>query len=145
MSLSRLHLLGMNLTRSNLNKDDRKQVVTVPLSNGLAAAYEYTPSLWGLGFTFSLNYSLNAANIFNVYQTVLDYKSGKLDFEKAKNELTKNVKKSYFNMLLIKENIQVIEEQMEVAKERYENIRQNLKWGLLKNMILYQLASLMKI
>lgn len=127
--------LSLNLTKSNLDEDDRtteiSQLVPNPAdtdSYGDTTFYNQTMLYedevvrpeWGAMLNFNLTFTFNAAMVFNVYQTVLDYQNGKLTVEDAKNRLVLDVKKNYYSMILQKKNIALFEQNLESARKRYE-------------------------
>lgn len=80
---------------------------------------KYTNSL-SMGFDVTL--SLNLKIAFEIYQSILDYNEGKINLDKAKNELKKNIKKSYFFIVVYEEKIKIKEFELEAAKEKYNII-----------------------
>ena len=56
-----------------------------------------TKAAWDLSAVFNLSLDINAVMVFKVYQSVLDYQSGKIDLENAKNNVVNNVRKFLYD------------------------------------------------
>lgn len=85
---------------------------------------------WNVGFNFNTQLSLNAQMGFNIYGTILDYKNGKLSLETAQKKLILNVRKSYYNLIIIQNKIQLLKDDMASAGKRYDQAVFNYKNGL---------------
>lgn len=121
--------ISAKLTRSNLNKDER--TTTIPISYVPPVMEEKETPLWGLQANFNLSLNLNAYMVFNVYQTVLDWQSGKINLETAKQKLIVEVKKGVYNFTLMEKNIEILNEGIDNAKKRYDKSIINYNNGLI--------------
>jgi outer membrane protein TolC len=68
----------------------------------------------------------------------LDYESGLLSYEKAKAQLERDVRKLYYQMLLLQENIALLRENYEAAERRVVMARANYQAGLVPELNLLQ-------
>jgi outer membrane protein TolC len=72
----------------------------------------------GIDSTFSVG--LSGKSILNIYQSVLDYQSGKITYEQAKKKLDYDVRKSYFNLVLLNDELDLLQKQIDASKSTYE-------------------------
>jgi outer membrane protein TolC len=129
--------LGIKFSRAN-NRDSTTYTALKavgPSSGGVYdSVYEYsydtTPKELGLAFDFTLSSSINAKMFFSIYSTVLDYKNGKISMDTAKKQLSRDIKKDYYNLLLLKETIKLYEDNLEALKKTYEQALVDYKYGL---------------
>jgi outer membrane protein TolC len=84
----------------------------------------------------SLN--INFAMFEAMRQLQLDYESGLLSYEKAKTQLERDVRKSYYQMLLLQENIALLRENYDAAERRVAMARANYRAGLVPELNLLQ-------
>ncbi len=68
---------------------------------------------------------------FKVYQTVIDWQTGKINFETAKQKLIFEVKKGVYNFILLDKNIKILEESIENANKRYNKAIINYNNGMI--------------
>jgi outer membrane protein TolC len=92
---------------------------------------ETTRPEWSLIANFNLNLSLNAYMGFKVYQTVLDWKQGKINLDIAKEQVKRDVKKNMNILVINKKEIEILEEELENARKRYNRAVINYKNGLI--------------
>ena len=89
---------------------------------------KYSPKyLWSLEVAFNLQFQLNIAAFFDVYQKILDWKKGKLEYDSVCSRIIRDTKKEFYNLLLLKrkhdltlENLQLVEKKYEHALLRFE-------------------------
>jgi len=74
----------------------------------------------------SISLNLSAAMFENMNRLRIEYESGLINYEKAKAQLERDVRKAYHNMLLLQENIAVlrgtftnVERQVQIAQANY--------------------------
>lgn len=137
--LPEISLTG-NLVKSNLSEDDRKGTTLIQTTNigvpGPVVPYEYTIPEWGASTSFSLTWTFNAAMVFGAYQTVLDYRKGQLTLDEAKRKLIKNVKQSYYGIMIQKEDLAIKRVELKAKEERYKQAVVNFKNGLIPKLLL---------
>jgi len=83
-----------------------------------------------LGIDFNLSLTINAKMFFSIYSTILDYRNGKIGMETAKKQLIRDIKKKYYNLLLLQKKIILAEESLESEKKTYEQALVDYKHGL---------------
>ena len=130
---------------SSLKKDeDLKGSATIPFGNATEMSYEgkdlkiynqmatteYDTPRWNANMTFNLQWNFNAAMIFNSYNTVLEYQSGKITYEDAVVSLKKNVKTFYYMLALNKANYDIEVSKLASKKDRYDQAQTKFKNGL---------------
>ena len=93
---------------------------------------QFTP----LSVSASLN--LNAALFEGMRNLRLDYQGGLIALDKAKSQLERDVRKAYYNMLLIQENIALLRENLAAAERRLEMARANYRAGLAPELTMLQ-------
>jgi len=74
--------------------------------------------------------NLSLVQIQSIRLTVQDWEAGLLNLESAKKRLALDVKKSFFNILVLEENIRLTEQNIQAAVTRYETARGNYRNGL---------------
>jgi len=128
--------MSASLIRSNLNEDDRTQEIpdfanmtVFPVFN--IPTEEKTSPLWTVSANFNLNFNFNATMIFQIYQTGLDFRNGKINLDTAKTKLIWDVKKNLYNIMLLKKNIEISQDSLDIAEKRYKNAVVNYKNGLM--------------
>jgi len=88
--------------------------------------YSVTLSQSQVAGNISISLNLSAAMFENMNRLRIDYESGLINYEKAKSQLERDVRKAYHNMLLLQENIGVlrgtftnVERQVQIAQANY--------------------------
>ena len=84
---------------------------------------------WIPGFSLSANLTLSTATIFNITKAKTDYEAGIINYESAKQELELQVRKAFYQILLIKENIVLTEQNIATAQTRYDQTRSRAALG----------------
>ena len=74
--------------------------------------------------------NLSLAQIHSIRLTVQDYEAGFLGLESTKKKLALDVKKAFFNILILEENIKLAEQNIQAAVTRYDQAKGNYKNGL---------------
>jgi outer membrane protein TolC len=128
---------SLTATMSRLNNNT--STTTTGTKSGTTTAPE-----WGAGFSFSTQLTLNAQMAFNIYAAILDYKNGKISFDMAQKKLVLNVKKSYYNLIIMQNKIQLTKDDIDSAKKRYEralnsyNNGQLTEYDMLATRVLFE-------
>ncbi len=107
--------VGTSLTRLNDDPND-------PTDLGLPR--------WYLGLNLTAQLPLNMALQNGIRQTVLDYESGLLSLETAEKQLSRDVRKGFYNLLLLQANIELMGQNIEAARKRYAQAQANYRAGL---------------
>ncbi|OHD38778.1 MAG: hypothetical protein A2015_12350 [Spirochaetes bacterium GWF1_31_7] len=132
--------LSGNLIKSNLSEEDRttKSQIVIPTGPGqvIVQGFEYTRPEWSAGLGFNLSWTFNAAMIFGAYQTGLDYQKGILGIEEAKKKLAKNVKQTYYGLMIQEKELEIKRVELKSKEERYKQAQTNFKNGLIPRLLL---------
>ncbi len=81
-----------------------------------------------LGLDFSLNLTMQLFPGYNLAH--LDYRLGLITLEDAERKLTRDVRTSFYDLLLLKEQILLVREQLTTAERRYRQALANYENGL---------------
>jgi len=77
------------------------------------------PSQWNLTASVDAQLTLSMASFYSIQKTVLDYEAGLTSLSKAKSLLSREVKKQFYSLLLLKERIKVAQSTVNNAQDRY--------------------------
>ncbi|MDR2518223.1 MAG: TolC family protein [Spirochaetaceae bacterium] len=105
------------------------------------AASPLTPASPQAQFTplsVAASLTLNAALFEGMRNLKLDYEAGLIALDKAKSQLERDVRKAYYNMLLIQENTALLHESLAAAERRLEMARANYRAGLAPELTVLQ-------
>jgi len=103
-------LLGAGVTLSRMN-EEQDLGFSIP-------GYE-PPSQWNLTASVDAQLTLSMASFYSIQKTVLDYEAGLTSLSKAKSLLSREVKKQFYSLLLLKERIKVAQSTVNNAQDRY--------------------------
>ena len=116
---------------------NEKPVATVlPLPGGpvsMGGGYQ-----WRLSGSLQIALNLNLALLEGMRNLRLEYESGLITYEKAKAQLERDVRKSYYQMLLVQENIALLRENFAAAEQRVETAQANYRAGQVPELTLLQ-------
>lgn len=133
--------ISASISRPNKTDEDREITIekgTLSTNGAPGTPAYYAPddidtdeSLpeWYAGFNLNMQLTLNAAMFFNVYNTALDYRGGILSLETAKKRVVRDVKKSYYVMMMYQKNIELLRENIINAENRYKQAIANKQNG----------------
>lgn len=127
---------------NTLDEDDRKgsqwvgavPSVTIPGGYTTLMNYEYTTPQVMPTLAINVNWNFNAAMIFQAYQTCLDYQSGKITYESAKRTLLKNVKLSYYSLLLSQTKLAIDEKDLASKEETFNQTMGQFRSGIVPRL-----------
>ncbi len=144
---------SMTAAFSRLNKDEDDREVSVltpsvtsfnPMTGAFDEVSVTTAEIpeWGVGLSVDMSFALNASMGFAVYQTVLDLQSGQLTLEEAKRKVERDTKKSFYQLLLLKENVELMRQNLSAAERRYLQAVELTRYGQMPrlNMLNAQVA-----
>ncbi len=89
---------------------------------------------WYIGFEFSAVLTITSSLFLGVRYTILNYEAGLIDLEIARSMLIRDVKKTFYNLLLLEENIRIWEQNLATAERRYNNAVERYEYGLLPEL-----------
>lgn len=86
-------------------------------------------SPWDLSFGLQMNLALSAATRFGIRNALLEYRKGVIDLETARKRLERDIRISFYNLILSRHKIRLIEQNIETSQKRYELARKNYEAG----------------
>lgn len=107
---------------------------TVPGTFDNVMNYEYTTPQVMPTLAINVQWNFNAAMIFQAYQTCLDYQSGKISYESAKRTLLKNVKLSYYSLLLSQMKLVIDEKDLASKEETFNQTMGQFRSGIVPRL-----------
>ena len=93
---------------------------------------------WNLSASFSTQLLLNLALFEGVKSLRADYEAGLITYAQAETKLERDVRKSFYNLLLMEENIRLMQEQIEAARKRWEQASANYRAGRAPELTMLQ-------
>ncbi|MFA6505157.1 MAG: TolC family protein [Treponemataceae bacterium] len=102
------------------------------------AVYTYTLPEWLASGSLKAQLVLNAALFEGMKNLKLDYEAGVLTYDQAKIKLERDVRKSYFSILLLKENIGLMQSNIAAAERRVKQAQENYGAGLAPELTVLQ-------
>jgi outer membrane protein TolC len=111
-----------------------------PPANMLYGVVPYTIDLpqWSVSGALSVSLNINFALIEGIRNLRLDYEGGLVSYEAAKSQLERDVRKAYYQILLLQQNIELMNENLRAAERRVELARANYGAGLAPELSLLQ-------
>ncbi|MDR1902576.1 MAG: TolC family protein [Treponema sp.] len=107
--------LGAYLGRLN----EAPQATVLPLPPALGGPISMGGgSQWRIGGSLQLGLSLNIAMFESMNRLLLEYRGGLISYEKAKVQLERDIRKQYYQILLLQENISLLRENAAAAERR---------------------------
>ena len=89
---------------------------------------------WYIGFELQAALTITSSLFLGVRYTILNYEAGLIDLEIARSSLIRDVKKTFYNLLLFEENIRILEQNLATAERRYNNAAERYEYGLLPEL-----------
>jgi outer membrane protein TolC len=91
---------------------------------------EPAPPRWEFSFSLSATLRLTSQLYFGIKKTFLDYEEGLISLETAQKRLALDVKKTFYNLILLQKNTELMQQNIETAERRYEQAKINYENGL---------------
>jgi outer membrane protein TolC len=85
---------------------------------------------WSIAASLQISLNLNYALIEGMKNARLEYEGGLITLEKAKAQLERDVRKSYYQMLLLQEQIALFEDNFAAAEQRAARAQTSYRSGL---------------
>jgi len=115
-------------------------------SGGDTTSSQASSSPWGLSVGFQAGLPLSPVNKYSINDVKLSYKQGLLTLEEAEKLIEREVKKSFYNLILLKERIGITEGTIETAQKRYALTKTSYENGLVSELtMLNALVALEKL
>ncbi|MDR2029800.1 MAG: TolC family protein [Treponema sp.] len=111
-----------------------------PPDNMVYGVSPYTIDLpqWSVSGSLSVSLNINFALFEGIRNLRLEYEGGLVSYEAAKSQLERDVRKSYYQILLLQQNIELVNENLRAAERRVELARANFEAGLAPELTLLQ-------
>jgi outer membrane protein TolC len=135
---------NLSLTRSRIEMEGKKRASDrswnnfIPQINaganidrGTSITGDVSPGReeWTPGISLSASVALSPAIISTISQTKIDYEAGLLSYEDAKQSLDLEVRKYFYQILLLRSNVELAEQNIVSAEERYRETAALAKVG----------------
>ncbi len=89
---------------------------------------------WNLSSSIQAQLALSLSLFDGIKYLMLDYEAGQISYEDALKALERDVRKSFYNIILLRENISLLEENMKTAEKRYNQADINFRNGLVSEL-----------
>jgi outer membrane protein TolC len=96
--------------------------------------YSVEAPQWHIAGSLSVSLNISFALFEGMRNLRLDYQGGLISYEKAKAQLERDVRKSYYQMLLLAEQIALLEESYLAAQRRVDMAETNYRSGLVPEL-----------
>ncbi|MDR1219887.1 MAG: TolC family protein [Treponema sp.] len=123
--------------RGTIGRQNIGTTVSGYLPTGAPYSMEVDP-MWLIQGNLSLSLQLNVSAFEGMKNTRLDYEGGLISYAKAKTQLERDVRKAYYNILLLRENIKLKGEGYAAAERQEATARANYGAGLAPELSLLQ-------
>jgi outer membrane protein TolC len=100
--------------------------------------YSQTLPQWSLSSRLSASLTFNIALFEGIENVKMEYENGKISYQKARLQLERDIRKSFLQILLLKENILLLQENISAAERRLEIARANFRAGLVPELTVLQ-------
>ena len=109
-------------------RSSRWNLLVPTLSAGASLAQTY-PASAGLGVGLEASLGLSAASSYRMRDAVLAYEAGFLDLQTARRQLERDVRISFYSLIVGRRRAELAEQSIETSQRRLEIARQNFELG----------------
>lgn len=89
---------------------------------------------WNLSWQFSAQLALSASLVDGIRYLSQDYATGLISYEQAKSGLVRDVKKSFYSLLVLEESLKLLESNIQTAEKSYNQADINFRNGLVSEI-----------
>jgi len=89
---------------------------------------------WSVAAGLDFSLTLNLALYNGVKATQIDYEAGRISYEMARQQVSRDVRKSFYSLLLMQENRTLMVENISAAERRYEQALINYENGMIPEL-----------
>ena len=107
-------------TKLGLSYSNNSTTSNVDYTDAKYNNYETVLDSKSRGLNINTSYDLKASYFFNIVNTYLEYKSGKISYLKVKQNIKYEVRKSFYNLLVLEEQVKYKKEEVSNAEEKYK-------------------------
>jgi outer membrane protein TolC len=93
---------------------------------------------WAVNGNFSASLTFSFALIQGIRKIKMDYQTGLLSYAKARSQMERDIRKSYYQMLLLQENIDLLRSSFVNAERQLAMAQANYNSGLSPQLTLFQ-------
>ncbi|GHV95519.1 hypothetical protein AGMMS50293_18390 [Spirochaetia bacterium] len=127
-----------SLLRDNEKTEAREMDLSSLGFPGMKFPISQAQPQWHIAGNIQASLNINIAMFENMKRLRLDYEGGLVSYEKAKAQLERDVRKSYYSMLLLQENIALLGESYASAERQVNMAQANYNAGLAPELTLLQ-------
>jgi len=109
-----------------------------PTGFGLFVSDPIAMSQWHIVGNIQAQLTISAAMFENINRLRIDYELGLINYDKAKIQLERDVRKSYHNILLLQENVALLRGSFENVERQVQMAQANYNAGLAPELVLLQ-------
>ena len=133
-------LPGISVSGSLARPNEGQAGMTLPFPPEMGGPVTMAGSdpQWAIAGSLSISWNINAALFAGIKAIREDYQSGLISYDKAKIQLERDVRKSYYSMLLLQENISLLRESYAAAERQVEMAQANYRTGRAPQLTLLQ-------
>jgi multidrug efflux system outer membrane protein len=91
-------------------------------------------SPWDMSASIKASLTLSAANRYSIQNRKLAYEEGEISLEDVEKQLERDVKKEFYNFIVLREKTILIEQNIETAQKRYDQEKTNYENGLVPEL-----------
>ena len=127
---------GSTLARPHVEPEDPFAVLAEEL--GASPNGVDDPARWQLRPELQASLTFTTRMLYGVRGAQMAYRAGVLDIEDARRRLERDVRRSFYELLLLQENLTITERRIENAVQHYEDAQANFEAGLIDEFTLLQ-------
>lgn len=122
--------VGGGLVRMNNTAAAEVPIFATPSGSLL----EFVPDSWDAVLSVNAVFSLNAATFAAIDETTTEYENSQLSYRGAALRLQRDVKKVFYQLMVLQETLQLTQKQIDNAEERYRQAQVSLQSGLVPEL-----------
>jgi outer membrane protein TolC len=133
----RIDLVGAERARRNVWNEllpEMSLSATLSRANEVTTVQGVKPSPWNAGFTVGASLPLSAAAVHAIRATILDYEAQLIDYATAEKQLSRDVNKAFYSLILSQDSIRLAEQELDTAVQRYRQAEENYRSGLVPRL-----------
>ena len=96
------------------------------------------PARWRLQPELRASLTFTTRMLYGIRGAQLAYRAGVLEIDDARKQLDRDVRQSFYELLLLQENLTITDRRIENAQEQYEDAQANFEAGLIDEFTLLQ-------
>lgn len=108
---------------------DGKTIYSSPPINAVSISGNDLP-VWATSLGLQVSLPINAAMFIAIDTVKKDYENGLISYATAEAQLERDVKKSYYNLILLKQSLSLLESNLESAQRRYAQAQRQYNLGV---------------